>query len=217
MNRKALIAVCVGAALLAAGCSSNSQQASTLSGATAPAGSAAASSTPAANLTTELLTVNDFPAGWTTDTQASSSGSGPSCTALQNGAWKTLPQRAEADFKDSDGETLVTEELDAGPADQVTQAWTAFGTATSTCRTFTSTISGHTVTFQLQDMSFPSYGDKTMAFGLTASVSSLTINADIIVVRKGDTLVQIIAESEFGGVPVDLVENATKTAVVRAK
>ncbi|MBR7838036.1 hypothetical protein KDL01_32485 [Actinospica durhamensis] len=231
MNRKILMAAPVCAALLAAGCSSNAAQPQTLPAAadsTPPATASSTASTTAstdaspaastdASLSAELLTVNDFPAGWTTTTPGGSSGSGPSCKALDNGAWLKPPQRAEADFADSQGEYLLAEKLDAGSVTQVSQAWTAFGSATSTCRTFTNTISGHTVTYRLQDLSFPSYGDKMYAFAVAATVSGLTVNADIVVVRKGNALVQIIAEAQEGSVPVSLVEQTVSKAVALVK
>jgi hypothetical protein len=217
MNRRALTVLPVCAAILAAGCSSNAKQAAASPATTVTAGPYTDTPTPAANLTAELLTVDDLPAGWTTTTPGSSSGSDPSCAALSSGAWKHLPQRAQADFQNSGGDVLVTEKLAAGSADQVSQAWTAFGAATSQCRTFTNTIDGHTVTYRLQDLSFPSYGEKTYAFAMTATVSVVTVNADIIVVRKGNTLVEILAMAENTGVPVDVAEQATSKAVGRVK
>lgn len=215
--RKALIAVPAAAALLLAGCSSSAKQAQTLpvaAGSTTTG--AAASSTPAASVASELLTISDMPAGWTTSKPSSSSGGPASCSALNNGQWKALPERAEADFQQSEIGPFVVEKLDAGSSAQVSAAWTAFGSATSACQSFTSTDSTGTTKFTLSQLSFPSYGDATYAFGITADDSGVSASGDIVVVRKGDTLVQIIAIG-VPDVPVSVVEQATKTAVGKVK
>jgi hypothetical protein len=214
--RKALLLV-PAVLLLVAGCSSGAKQAQTLSAASSPPASASAPApSPTANLSAELLTVNDLPAGWSSSTPSSSEGGAASCKALNNGPWKTLPEHAEADFQESGVGPYLSEELSAGSATQISHAWTAFGTATSTCRSFSGTTSSGTAQYSLQALSFPSYGNQTYAFAVSLSESGVTASGDIVVVRKGDALVQIIAIGLGDSVPIATVERATSTAVARA-
>jgi hypothetical protein len=216
-------AATLAAALLAAataGCSSSSKPAAqTLPATTATMPAAGASGTgmtataAAPDLAAELLTVSDFPAGWTSISPTASKGGAPSCAALNNGPWKTLPAHAEADFQQSQLGPYVTELLAAGTPAAVAQAWAGFAAATSECRTFTSGTGAGTATFNLQSLSFPSYGDATYAFAVTATMSGMTVSGDIVAVRKNSTLVQIIALSLGASVPVALVEQAVSAAV----
>jgi hypothetical protein len=214
-----MIVVPVSAALLLAGCSSNSKPAQTLpaTSATGTGSSPAASaSIPAADLTAELLTVNALPAGWSSTSPSSSSGGVASCAALNSRSWQALPQRAEADFQESAVGPFLAEKLDAGPAAQVTQAWNAFGSATAECRSFSGSTSSGTAQYTLQSLSFPSYGNQTYAFAITVAALGLTASGDVVVVRKGDTLVQIIAIG-IPDVPIATVEQATSAAVAKVK
>ena len=215
-----MIVVPVSVALLLAGCSSNSKPAQTLPpGTFAPSptsSSATAASSPVTNLSAELLTVSALPAGWSSTSPSSSSGGATSCAALNNRSWQALPERAEADFQASAVGPFLAEKLDAGPAAQVTQAWTAFGNATAECRSFSGSTSNGTAQYTLQSLSFPSYGDRTYAFAITVSESGLSASGDIVVVRKGTTLVQIIAVG-IPDVPVATVEQATSAAVAKVK
>jgi hypothetical protein len=222
--RKTLVVVPAFAALLLlAGCSSGGKPAAqtlppATTAATAPASTVGvAGSAAAGSLNAQLLAVTDLPAGWSSSSASSGTGGTASCSALNNRPWQTLPQRAEADFQESADGPFILEKLDAGSADQVTQAWTAFGTATSACRSFTSSTSGGTAQYTLSALSFPTYGDATYAFALSISESGLSASGDVVVVRKGDTLIQIMTVGLLGAVPEATVEQATSKAVAKVR
>ena len=213
--RKALAVVPVSAAaaaLLLAGCSSSGKQAQTLTP-TAPSSSSSAGS--AGGISSELLAVTQLPTGWSSTSPSSSSGSATaSCAALNNRPWQTLPERAEADFQQSANGPFLAEKLDAGSAAEVSQAWTAFGTATSECRSFTGSDGTQTT---LSALSFPKYGDATYAFALTATADGESVAGDVVVVRKDNTMIQIITAGLGDGVPISTVEQATTAAVAKVQ
>ena len=65
-------------------------------------------------------------------------------------------------------------------------------------------------------MLFPSYGDQTYAIALTLTTNAgLSASGDVVVVRKGDVLVQII-EVGLESVPVATLEDVTSKAVGEA-
>lgn len=220
--RKALIAV-PAAVLLLAACSSSGKNAQSLGpGATSSSPSSSPSSSAAAGASAEastlgapglaprLLTVHALPAGWTTVT-ASAAGGVASCKALNNGAWLKLPAEAEVGFQDGES-GFIDEKLASGSGSQVALAWTSFAAATSECRSFTS----GSARFTLQQLSFPGYGDATYAFAIAATESGVSVSGDIVVVRVGNTLVQMITLG-VPDIPVALVEQATAAAVAKAK
>ena len=216
------IALIAALALATAGCSSNSPQAQTLpaqSATPAPAATSATATAAAASssqLTSELLAVTDLPAGWSTTATSSSSGGAASCKALDSGAWQSLPANAEADFTGGTLGPELAEKLAAGSASQVAAAWQAFTAATAQCASFTTPdSSGGTDKFSLAGLSFPSYGDGTYAFALTVDADGVSASGDVVVVRKGDVLVQIFAVG-LTGVPVSVVEDAVGKAVAKA-
>jgi hypothetical protein len=218
-SRTALAAVCLLAAAGLAGCSSSPHKAQTL---TTQAASTPAASTPsamaAANLKSDLLAIADMPAGWsTTGSTSDGSHATASCPAINSRAWQQLPSNAEADFSDGSMGPFLTEKLAAGTVAQTTAAWQAFSKATTQCATFSApTSGGGTEKFQLAALSFPSYGDQTYAIALTLTASSgLSASGDIVVVRKGGVLVQVIAVG-LESVPVTTVEDAVSKAVAKA-
>lgn len=218
--RKSLIVVSASAGLLLAACSSSSKAAQTLPPASAAGGSSAsavaAQSSPSVNITAELLAVSDLPAGWSSTSDSGSSGGAASCAALNNRPWQALPERAEADFQQSEIGPFIAEKLDAGPSAQVAQAWAAFASATATCRSFSGQTSSGTAQYKLSSLSFPSYGDQTYAFAITVTASGISASGDVVVVRKGGTLVQILALG-IPDVPVSTVEQFTSAAVAKVK
>ena len=137
---------------------------------------------------------------------------------MNSRAWQELPSNAEADFGEGATGPFLSVKLGAGTTAQATAAWGAFSKATSQCATFTAPASGGgTETFQLAAMSFPSYGDQTYAIALTLTTSSvLNASGDIVVVRKGHVLVQII-EVGLETVPVTTLEDAASKAVAKAQ
>lgn len=213
--RKSLLTL---AALVAVGgCSSATQQAQTLATpSTAAASPSAAASTASTDLKAALLTVTDLPAGWSTY-QTSNENDGPaSCPALNNGPWKKLPQSADADFSQGQTGPFLLEELASGGSDKVSAALQSFANATSTCSHFTGKSDSGTLDFTLAALSFPKYADATYAFALTIkSDSGLSAGGDVVVVRKGNVLVEVTMFG-LGSVPVSQVEDIVNKAVSKA-
>lgn len=215
MRKTQIAVVSASVAVLLAGCSSSAKQAQTLpitAGSTTPA---AMQSSPTVNLQGELLTVSALPAGWSSISSPPSGNGVASCAPLNSENKNKLPEHAKADFQAGSLGPFVSEELAAGSAAQVSTKWAAFATAASECRTFTSPASsGGTDKYTLEALSFPSYGDQTYAFAVTVTTPVADASGDVVVVRKGDTVVEIITIG-LTGVPVATVEQITSAAVAK--
>lgn len=224
--RRTVVLIAASVLVAGAGCSSSPKQAQTLPApaantttfmatpttSTGPATAAAST----ADLTSSLLTVDDMPAGWTTTPPSADSGGVASCSALDNRSWQQLPNRAEADFQGSSLGPFLAEKLVSGTAAQISAAWSAFAQATAQCSSFsTKSSDGTTQKFTLSGLSFPSYGDATYAFAVTVSNSGLNASGDVVIVRKGAELVEVMALA-IGNLPVSLVEQAVSKAVAKA-
>jgi len=203
---------------LLAACSSTTQgQAQTLA---APS-TAASSPSPAVNaanpvLKAALLTVTDLPAGWSAFQSSDNSGGPASCPALNNGPWKKLPQSADANFSQGQAGPFLLEELASGSSNQVSAALQSFANATSTCSHFTSKSGSNTLDLTLTALSFPKYADSTYAFAITIkSDAGLNAAGDIVVVRKGNVLMEVTVFG-FGSVPVSQAEDLVSKAVAKA-
>lgn len=210
-------ALLLAVASTTAACSSTPQHAQTLAApSTAASSPSAVTSTASTNLKTALLAVSDLPAGWRTY-QSSSSDNGPaSCPALNNGPWKKLPQSADADFSQGQTGPFLLEELASGSSDQVLAALQSFASATSTCSHFTGKSGSDTLDFTLAALSFPKYADATYAFAMTIkSGTGLSADGDVVVVRKGDVLVEVTVFG-LGSVAVAQVEDLVGKAVAKA-
>jgi hypothetical protein len=218
--RTTLLAPTAAALLTAAavaGCSSGPGQAQTL--ATVPAQTPATASSapaPAADLSKALLALDDMPPGWSPQTVSSDSGGSPSCVPLKDGAWKHLPQSAEADFEQGQTGPFLIEQLAGGSASQAGAAMRALIKATGECAKFTQKTGSGTNAWSLEPLSFPSYGDATYAFALTiASDAGMSAGGDVVIVRKGGVLVQVTVYG-IGSVSVSTVEDLVGKAVAKA-
>jgi hypothetical protein len=217
MHSARAMTVLAATAVAAADCPSGTHQAQTLATPSAATHSAIASSAaPAVNLNSDLLAVTNLPAGWTTTPASSGSSGVASCKALDPGSRARLPQHAEADFAGGPAGPFLSEELATRTNAQVATTWSAFAAAASQCASFTQPdSSGGTTAYTLEGMSFPSYGDATYAFGVTATSDGVGVSGDIVAVRKGDVLAEVIAIG-LAGVPVATVEDVVSKAVGKA-
>jgi hypothetical protein len=202
------IGIAVGSAIPR---SSTGSSAATLA---APSSAAAG----AVNLSGKLLVVTDLPAGWAVDSSTGNgSGGVASCKAINSGAWQTLPSSAEAQFTQGALGPFLDEKLAGGSRGQVDAAWQSFAKATADCSTFTGPdSSGGTDSFTLAGLSFPSYGDGTYALAVSVKSSAgLGASGDIVVVRKGTVLVEVILIG-LAGVPVSTAEDVVSKAAGKA-
>jgi hypothetical protein len=201
-----------------AGCASNAGgQAQTLAAPpTQTRATASSAPAPAADLSKALLALDDMPPGWSPQTVSSDSGASPSCVPLKDGAWKHLPQSAEADFEQGQTGPFLIEQLAGGSASQAGAAMRALIKATGECAKFTQKTGSGTNAWSLEPLSFPSYGDATYAFALTiASDAGMSAGGDVVIVRKGGVLVQVTVYG-IGSVSVSTVEDLVGKAVAKA-
>ncbi|MCW2746024.1 MAG: hypothetical protein JWM48_2574 [Mycobacterium sp.] len=198
------VLVAIPVVLSAAGCSSSSSDSrattvdppSSSASAGAPAGgSATHSSLTQAQAQAALLSVTDLPTGWTADTSSTSPDSGFSgCSALEavGGHSKANRAKAEGSFT-AGGVGPLLQEMVAVPSDETAaQAMTKLRSALNTCRSFTSTdADGKKTTFTTSALSFPKLGDETFAVQITAPNPLGQLVADVVVVRLGNTVVEL--------------------------
>jgi hypothetical protein len=174
--------------MIALGCAACSGG-STKSGAgiTTTATPAGAPTSAPPNVTAQLLTLADLPAGWSVD---NSSGSSTSSLKGCNTSLDLKPQeiaRGEASFKNGTNLPAIGEIIAAfsTPA----RASSAYGEGTqaaNACKTFAITDNGHTYNGNAGQMSLgTSYGDKTTAYQFTVDVQGFSFGIDLVAVLKG--------------------------------
>jgi hypothetical protein len=82
------------------------------------------------------------------------------------------------------------------------------------CKTLTGTSDGHKVTGTVGAMSFPRYGDESQAFAVSFTISGVTADEDVIVVRKGTILVGVY-EGALGSPDLDQFQGFVRKALAR--
>jgi hypothetical protein len=137
-------------------------------------------------LASMLLAVRQMPTGWNVD---NSPGSGFGClhNVLEPPGVKQTAGAAVT-FQDQGALPQVEEKL----ATYTTAAGKVFAMIIGTldrCKHFSGSSGGHKVTGTVGQMSFPGYGVQSAAFVASFTISGLTADEDVLIVRKGDVLV----------------------------
>lgn len=189
--------------MLAAACGSNAPNSATTTPSAAdastkpPAAHASTSATPPApDLTAELLSVSDLPAGWSVVPSTDSSNSStPKCLrALKTVAKAT--SKAETTFTDGSNGLPELDEFLVYLPGQGKKAMKLVSQILAGCGQLSMTSGGQTLKGTLGAMSFPAVAEQSFAYqlNLSATVSglSVTVGIDLIVFRKADTVAEIL-------------------------
>jgi hypothetical protein len=234
-------------ALAMAACTSSTSTSKTISTATTTSGSSQNVAGDKSLAVAANLRLSDFPAGWTSTPQSSTT-TGPhglvaqllSCLHTNLSVLNTnSPTRASSsDFSDSSGDTVsssvnyLTATSDAQAEMSVltsAQFPSCFATAvndvlnyevnnpSSTGTTLPAGVTlGHA---SFNQMSFPSYGDQTVAYRSTIPISYDGLNpsvyADFVITRKGRALAALLFESTVTPPDSSLEEQLTGIVVGR--
>lgn len=148
------------------------------------------------------LAVADLPFGWATSPPSTDSSVTAPCSAITAEAVSRLPQRAEADFQQSEDGPFLQEIVAAGPRQQVSAVWTSIQKAPGLCASST----------RLSPTSFPSYGDQSFAWRLAAVRSGVSYGGDVVAVRTEQAFVEVVVFG-LGGVSEPLVREMVGKAL----
>lgn len=215
---RALLA-CV--ALLVAACSSSSggkPSSSSLPGSSLPR-SSSPSLLPthggAPELTSQLLSVRDLPAGWSVDNSASGdSASTPPCLANSKAAFHATV-KTERDFLGGTDYPRINEQIGyfASSANATTR-FNAGKAVLDGCKTVSFTSGGTRFTGTIGALSFPTVGDRSAAWRLTISAGGETAALDAVVVQKSAELMMMVY-GNVGSVDVGPLTTFVRKAVAK--
>jgi hypothetical protein len=140
------------------------------------------------NVTAQLLTLADLPAGWSVDNSSGSSTSSlKGCNTNSLDLKQQEIARSDASFKNGTSLPAIKEIIAAFSTSA--RASSAYGESTqavNACKTFAITDDGHTFNGNVGQMSLgTSYGDKTTAYQFTVDVQGFSLGIDIVAVLKG--------------------------------
>ena len=215
----------VGAAL--AGCGGGERAATVASLPTAPPTTAAdaTASTQALTTTTStkrdrkatelLLTLEDMPAGFSSPASTTSTSKKPNdlkCFAFADTVRKRDGSKAEAKFA---GQGALQEVGHVVAVTSETDAKAAFADirkAMSTpCSETKKDDNGTEISYELQPLSFPKFGDETFAARVKLKASFITVDADIVVFRSAGVIELVSGIS----VPPEKLEAIAKKAAAK--
>jgi len=133
-------------------------------------------------LRSKLLTLSNFPTGWTIDNSASSGG------AASGGCLAGVKQAPKSETKVSaafeNGQLpQFEEELVSGSAGKA--AYNRLNRVLAGCKHFSVVSGGQNLTFTVGAMSFPTVGNESSAYGVTFSVKGINAGADFVLFRTG--------------------------------
>jgi hypothetical protein len=153
-----------------------------------------AGSTTNAQLRSKLLTLSNFPTGWTVHN--SSSGGG----ALSGGCLVGIKHAADSDIKvtaafENGQFPELQEELVSGRAGGV--AYSRLNQVLSGCKHFSIAADGQNLTATVGAMSFPVVGKKSSAYEVTFSVKGTEFGIDFILFKAG-SLAGLIDYADIG-------------------
>jgi hypothetical protein len=163
-----------------------------------------------AKLSGELLTLGQLPKGYVS---ASSGTIVPGCNTSSLGAAPTAQASASFDFGTLEGWPQVAEGL--ATYKNVKAAFTSLSSALKGCAHVTGTKKGTPYTVTIAPMTFSPYGDQSAAYTLTVSFSDTSQSGDLIVVRKGDVLLQLTDVNSGSSIGKSAFTSVTKAAVDR--
>lgn len=147
-----------------------------------------------------LLTLHDMPTGWTqesSDTPTDSDDDASLCGAeLLDGA--EAVSEAGADFSAGDLGPLLSHTVAVFDDDGAERGLEAFTQALENCEEWTEDTEDGPVTFRPAPLSFPSFGDETLAIRFDVGSEMVDMTMDMITWRQDNTLNLIVVMEVFG-------------------
>lgn len=226
MRTKALrwcVVATVGAAL--AGCGGGERAATVSSLPTAPLTTADPSASTQALTPTStkrdrkaaelLLTLEDMPAGFSSPASTTSTSKKPNdlkCFAFADAVRKRDGSKAEAKFA---GQGALQEVGHVVSVTSDTDAKAAFAdirkAMSTSCSETKKDDNGTDISYELQPLSFPKFGDETFAARVKLKASFITVDADIVVFRSGRVIELVSGIS----VPPEKLETIAEKAAAK--
>lgn len=124
---------------------------------------------------------------------------------------------AEAEFTGPGLGTTLTQDLASyDDEDQIKDGLEQLAAVFDDCQSFTTTNEeGTKTTFDLAALSFPRYGDETLAYAVSGKSDGISIALNLVIVRTGQTLALI----SQGGLATDVaaLETAVKNTLTKLK
>lgn len=207
--------------MLVAACGSNAPSGSTTPPKSSSSSPAAPASTPvvtpAPDLTAELLSLSDLPAGWSA---VGSSDSGePKCLDTVRSDLNAV-SKAEATYVGASSGLPDLEESLAYVPGKGQSDMLAVSRVLSGCGHVSVTQGGQTLTGTLRSLSFPAVADQSSAYQVTLSGTvsgqSVTLVFEIVVFRRADT-VAIILYANPGAPDIQALKPLVRKAVAKVQ
>lgn len=178
----------------------------------APSPTTAAQARSAADLQRVLLTLDDMPTGFTIDTPSSGTGSQPcgKSTELRARAAQTV----EADFTKGGLGPFISETLGTYKSGEAKDAFDGARKLFEDCRTWTEPDKdGKTTEYKIAPLSFPKLGDQTYAIRMDIKGGGFVGQADLVFVRRGDTI--LLIGNGIGGLGLATVDSTLTEQMAR--
>ncbi|MGJ9372553.1 hypothetical protein [Nesterenkonia sp. CF4.4] len=149
-----------------------------------------------------LLTLEDMPTGWTEESDDASSDTDDDaalCDVELIGDAEAVDD-ASAEFSAGDFGPLLSHTVAVFDDDEAEQALEAFTEALSNCNEWTEESEDGPLTFRPAPLSFPSFGDDTLAIRFNVASEMVDMTMDMIAWRQANTI-NLIAVAEVFGTP----------------
>lgn len=170
-----------------------------------------------AQLESVLLTIEDVPTGYAVYTDPTPDDNGSSlCDGYDPASEHPELAKANADFSQG-GETgpFIYNSVAVFSPGEAEAFMESMSDAFNACQTFTETnADGTTYTFTLSPLSFPSFGDETLATRATFDAGIVSGVADLVYVRNGNSIFQV---STLGMGSTDTTVTEAMTRAAQAK
>jgi len=167
-------------------------------------------------LRSALLGPGDLPDGFTAHPPADLGGdfSVSGCSLLSEDPAGMTASAAVALNRGGPLGTTLTETLMQLSTGDATAAITRYAGLSTSCHTFTATVSGSQITFTTTPLDFPSLGDGTVAARIVASFEGIgTVAAeDVVIVRRGGTLI-LLSNAGSSSVDSGLTVSSARTSL----
>lgn len=218
--RKCGVAVLAGVLALA-GCGGGSDKAKTIEATTTTGAVTSTTEKRApADIASALLTVGDFPTGWSeAPPDEDEEDDGSDCASDFDMDEQVPPKaKAERNFQESDMGPFVFHAVasyeSTGQAKEVLRL---FGDFLKKCQTFESTDEdGTKTTGTMSALSFPKLGDDTYALRMTfKQEEGFSGSGDVIVIREGDAVTLLFNFGIAGSADTELTESLSRKAAER--
>ena len=164
-------------------------------------------------LSSELLSIDQMPTGWSIDNSSGGGGVGCLSTIMEpKGIMQT--SSASVSIDDNGNPPLLAEKLVTFT--NASMGYKKIVATMNACKHVSGSSGGTKVTGTIGQMSFPHYGNASTAFSVNLVVQSTNYDEVYVVVRKGN-IVMGIAEADYPPVDVSQFQGFVVKALSRVK